>query len=258
MYMYWSFKRQFIYALALVVTISAITIFFLRDVLFPMPTCVDGKKNGYEVGVDCGGTCALRCAEEVSPLSVIWAKAIRTGSNRYDLVALVANSNIDNASREVGYTFSLYNETGELVGTFSGSTTAPLDGRFPIIVPNVPLPKLPASVTATLSDGPHYKVIEKPSSPTVRIVDRRFEPGFISRVYATIANTKQIEIIDLPVRALLFDDKDNVYANAQTVIPYLPKEGVKEIIFTWSPPLLFAPTRIGIYPIFNPFDAIGY
>jgi hypothetical protein len=240
------------------VVVSLCAVFFLRDILFPTPTCFDHKKNGYEVGIDCGGTCALRCTEEVNPLSIVWAKAIHTGRGLYDLVALVTNSNIDNASQELGFTFSIYGDKGELISTFSGSTTAPLDGKFPIIVPNVPLGNVPSNVTATLTDGPHYTVIEKPSSPTVRITDRRFEQGSISRVYATIVNTKQLEITDLPVRVLLYDDKDNVYADGQTIVPRLPKEGVKEIIFTWQEPLPFPPTRIGIYPIFNPFDAIGY
>ena len=87
---------------------------------------------------------------------------------------------------------------------------------------------------------------------------RRYEAGAISRVYTTLANTKRVVINDLPVRVVLYDEKDNAYAVGQTIIPTLEKEEVKEISFTWSPPLLRAPTRIGIYPIFNPFNAIGY
>jgi hypothetical protein len=47
-----------------------------------------------------------------------------------------------------------------------------------------------------------------------------------------------------------------VYAVGQTVVPTLDKEQTKEIIVTWNPPLPFAPTRIDVYPIFDPFDAL--
>ena len=73
-----------------------------------------------------------------------------------------------------------------------------------------------------------------------------------------IVNTKRLEINNLPVRVVLFDDKDNAYAVGQSLIPYLEKEGAQEIIFTWDEPLPVPPTRIGVYPIFNPFEALSY
>ena len=256
--MNWDTKRQLVYALAGIVLVSAIGVFLMRNILFPIPTCFDHAKNGYEIGIDCGGTCALRCQEEVNPLTVVWAKAIKTGKTAYDLVAFVTNTNIDNASKELGYTFTLYNSQGVATETFLGSTTAPLDGKFPLIIQNLSLIEVPSHVVVTLSDGPHYTVTEKPTSPTVRVLDRKYEGGQTPRVYATVMNTKQKEINNLPVRVLLFDDKDNVYGDGQTIIKNLPKEGVKEIVITWSEPLAFPPTRIGIYPIFNPFEASGY
>jgi hypothetical protein len=250
----WEFKRKIIYALAAIIIIVAISVLTFRERFFPDPTCFDGKKNGFEVNIDCGGTCALVCKEDVNELSVVWAKAIRASRNSYDLVSLVANTNIDNASRNIGYTFSLYDEEGGLMQTLTGSTTAPLDGKFPLIIQYVPLSKPPTNVTVTLQDGPHYKVLESPTSPTVKILDRRYEAGSIPRVYATVANTKRIDIFKLPVRVLLFDGNDNVYAVGQTIIESLPKEGVQEIIITWDAPLPYPPTRIGVYPIFNPFE----
>ncbi len=252
----WEFKRKLLYAVSATIIIVALAIFFLRGILFPLATCSDGRKNGFEVNIDCGGTCALICKENVNPLSVAWAKAIKTQENRYDLAALVVNTNIDNASREIGYTFTVYDEEGLLTKTVAGTTVVPLDGKFPLIVQNVVLPKKPANVAVVLVDGLHYKVTESPTSPTIRIFERRYEAGVIPRVYTTVANTKRITINNLPVRVLLFDIHDNVYAVGQTIIPELLKEGVKEIVFTWDEPLPFPPTRIGVYPIFDPFKAL--
>lgn len=254
----WGLRRKLVYALAVTVALSALAVFLLRDTLFPAPTCVDQKKNGYEFGVDCGGTCALKCTQEVNPLVVVWAKVIPSGPGIYDIVAMINNSNIDNASQEIGFSFTLYDEQGTTTATFFGSTTAPLAGKFPVIIQNVPLEKAPKEVVASLSDGPHYTVKESPSSPTVRIVNRRYEQDSISRVYATARNTKQVEINNLPVRVVLFDTKDNAYAVGQTIVPRIAKEGVAEIVFTWNNVLSAPPARIEVYPIFDPFKAIGY
>lgn len=256
--MSWELKRKLLYAVSVIMALSALTIFLLRDRLFPSPTCFDKVKNAFEVGVDCGGGCLLRCSQEVSPLTVLWAKAVQGGKDMYDLVAMVNNNNIDNASLETGYTFTLYDEQGNISGVLSGSTTAPLGGKFPVILQSIPLKKPPTNILLTLSDGLHYSVKERPLSPTIKVVTRRYERGQISRVYATVVNTKRVEINNLPVRVLLFDEKDNVYAVGQTVIPFLGKEEIKEIVITWNEPLSVSPTRIGIYSIFNPFDAIGY
>jgi hypothetical protein len=255
----WEFRRKFIYIVIVLVVLATGVVFFLRTSLFPEPTCVDGKQNGYEVGIDCGGVCALRCSQEVVPLSVLWSKAIRSGEGKYDLVAMINNSNIDNASQAVTYTFTMYDDKGVITGDeLSGSTVLPLDGKIPIILQNIPLAKAPANVVVTLHDGPHYTVTESPASPTIKIANRRFENGQKPRAYAVIVNTKQQEILNLPVRLVLFDEKDNAFAVGQSVVPFLEKEGIKEVVFTWNEPLPTVPTRIGVYPIFNPFEAIGY
>ena len=245
------------YGLTTFIFVSALAVLILRPYFIKDPTCFDGVKNGFEVNVDCGGTCNLMCKEEVKSLTVIWAKAVLASKGMYDIVALVTNNNIDNSAKETGYTFTLYDEQGSVIKKIAGSTISPLDGKFPIIIQNLPLIKAPVSVIATLTDGPHYKVLESPTSPTIKVLARKYEAGSIPRVYATIANTKHVEIYNLPVSVLLFDNDDNVYAVGKTIVPFLEKEGVKEVVFTWGQPLPFPPTRINIYPIFNPFDAKG-
>lgn len=252
----WELKRKILYALSFFIIICGVAVFFARGFLFPAPTCFDGKQNGFESNIDCGGECARMCQQDVYPLSVVWAKAVKAGKDVYDLVALISNSNIDNASKEIGYTFNVYDANGSLMKTLSASTTAPLDGKFPVMLQGVTLLAPPANIVATLVDTMHYKVNESPTSPTIKILARRYEAGQIPRIYVTVANTKRIDIRNLPVRVLLFDNDDNVYAVGQTVVPELLKEGVKEIIITWNEPLPVPPTRIGVYPIFNPFEAL--
>ena len=256
--MNWDTKRKAQYFISFATFVIAVVVFFARDIIFPEPTCFDTKQHGYELGVDCGGTCSLRCTQEVKPLTVEWSKALPVAKGLYDFVGMVKNTNIDNASRELGYIFTSYDEQGMVTSVFNGSTTAPLDGNFPIIIQNIPLDKAPNKVTLTLIDGFHYKVTESPTSPTIRILERRYEAREISRVYTTIMNTKRLEVLNLPVRVVLFDQNDNAFAVGQTIIPSLSKEGVQELTFTWNEILPTSPTRIGVYPIFNPFEAIDF
>ncbi len=252
----WQTRRKIIYFFATLFTVASISIYVFREKIFPTPTCFDTKQNGYEVGIDCGGVCSLRCSSEVTPLEVIWARALKTSSTTYDLVAMISNKNIDNASQKFSYMFTMYDNQGLVMEEISGSTFAPIDGDFPVIRQSVMLKKSPYKVTLQIEDTPHYKVHEKPTSPTVRITRERYEAGSIPRVFATIMNTKRTTVNNLPVRIVLFDEEDNAYAVGQTIVPRLDKEETKEISFTWDNELPYAPTRIRVYPIFDPFIAI--
>ncbi len=250
----WAHTRKMIYALGIIVVIVLACIYVFRDTLFPTPTCSDQKQNGYETGVDCGGVCSLRCSSEVIPLSVVWSRALPTSPSTYDFAALVANRNIDNAPRGIAYVFVAYDKDGKEMIRTTGSTTAPIDGDFPIIVQNVKLPQPPSDVIAVVgANVPHYTVKEKPAIPTIKVTDTRFEPGSIPRFYATITNTKRLVIHNLPVRVLLYDADGNVYAAGETVIPELGKEAVQEIVITWDRAFAFPPTKTRVFPILDPF-----
>lgn len=252
----WQTRRKIIYAVTTLFTVASVSVYLLRERIFPTPTCFDTKQNGYEVGIDCGGICSLRCYSEVTPLEVLWSRAIKTSSATYDLVAMVSNKNIDNASHDILYTFTMYNKKGGIIGEFKSTTIAPVDGDFPIIKQSIVSKQLPYKVTLQIEDRPHYKVNEKPTSPTLRITNEKYEPGSIPRVYALITNTKRTTVHNLPIKVVLFDGDDNAYAVGETFISRLEKEEAKEISFTWDSPLPYPPVRIRVYPIFDPFVAI--
>lgn len=250
----WAKKRKIIYGLISIIFIILVSIYIFRDSIFVTATCVDNKQNGYESGVDCGGTCSLKCTQDVIPLAVSWSRSVKTGPSTYDLVALVSNKNIDNAPRKVGYTFKVYDASGNEIGEIPGVTTVPIDGDFPILAQNVNLTVAPYGVSAVLeANVPHYTVLEKPTMPTLRVTGTRYEPGSISRVYTTLINTKRTTFTNLPVRVLLYDADGNAYAGGQTIIPSLGKEEAKDLVFTWKGGFSFSPTKIRVFPILDPF-----
>lgn len=250
----WSSKRKLIYGAGIVIAILLVLTYAFRDTLFPTPTCFDGKQNGFEAGIDCGGQCSLRCFQETVPLTVSWARALQTSSTTYDFVAYVSNKNLDNAPKSLPFTFIAYTSDGLEMMRMTGTTTAPIDGDFPIIVQNVKLPYRPGSLSATVGQNlPHYKTLEKPTVPTLRVANTRYEAGATPRVYATVVNQKRILLRNLPVRVLLYDAQGNVYGAGETVIPELPKESSFDIVFTWNSAFTEAPTKIRVFPILDPF-----
>lgn len=250
----WSSRRKLIYGLSASIVVILIALYSFRDMLFPAPTCSDGKQNGYEIGIDCGGTCSLKCASEIIPLSVSWSRAIPTSSSTYDLVALISNKNVDNSTPLLPYIFVVFGADGTPMAQINGTTPVPVDGEFPVIATKVSLPSAPSSVSLIVNQNvPFSAVNERANNPTLRVTTTRYEEGAIPRVYATIVNTKRLRLKNVAVRAVLYDDRGNAYAIGQTLIDLLEKEGIQDVVFTWNAPLPFAPTKIRVYPILDPF-----
>lgn len=242
------------YGAGLFITVVLVLMYLFRNTLFPDPTCFDGKQNGFESGVDCGGVCSLQCTQDVIPLAVIWSRAIPISDTEYDFIALISNKNVDNAPRALPYTFTAYNKSGGEMISIHGTTTVPIDGDFPIVVQRIALKEAPYEISLRLNSNiPHYKVLEKPTSPTLRVISTRYEVFGISRVYATLTSTKRTLLRDLPVRVFLYDAEGNVFAGGETVVPIFEKEGTKEIVFTWGSQFPTPPAKIQVFPILDPF-----
>ena len=249
----WNTKRKMLYAFVVSSFIISSVLYIYRDTFFPAPTCFDNKQNGYESGIDCGGVCDLRCKDEVTPLSVIWTRFILVGPNTYDLIAMVSNKNINNAPKEISYTFFIYDKDGGNISFVDGKTIVPVDTDFPVIKQNIHINKIPSALVLKVNAGPSYKVSEKPTSPTVTVSNISYEKGDTTRVYANISNTKFTRLLDLPVRVILYGNDNNIFAVGETVIPLLDKQETKTVTFTWNFPLSQTPKVIRVYPIFDPF-----
>lgn len=251
--MNWSSRRRFIYALTAVVTMITVTLYIYRNYFFPEPTCVDKKMNGFEIGVDCGGICALRCESEVSPLVVEWTRALKISKSGYDLVAFVSNKNIDNAPHFVTYHFSVFDKASHLIFEKEGQTLVPVNSDFPIIVQNIDLSTEPANVLIELSKENNYKTFEKPARPTIRVRQPSFENGDIPRVYVTIVNAKTSSAKNIPIRVVLYDSLGNAIGVGERFLERLGAEEEKSLVFTWDMRFKEDPAVIKVYPIMDPF-----
>src|SRR5882672_5248548 len=103
--MTWALKRQIFYAVLLVLFISVFGFLIIRPYWDQAPTCTDNKQNGNETGIDCGGSCAKACLNQVDAVSVLWSRAFKIVPGRYNAVAYLVNHNKNAAVDKISYRF---------------------------------------------------------------------------------------------------------------------------------------------------------
>ncbi|MEI6810428.1 MAG: hypothetical protein WCK60_00040 [Candidatus Nomurabacteria bacterium] len=252
--MEWATKRKIIYAVAAILVIVSFVVYQMRNVLFPAPTCFDKKQNGFESGVDCGGTCSLRCTADISIVKVDWSRAIKVSNNTYDFAGMLSNKNINSATMSISYVFTAFNKSGEVIKTVTGDTIVLVSGSFPVIKQNIILSEPPAKLLLKLNQEPYYATFENPKVAFIRVNNFSYEPGDITRIYIDIANTTRNVYLKLPIRMVAYDEHDNAIAVGENIIPSLDKEEQKQLVFVWHSPLSVSPTKVRAYPIISPFS----
>ena len=120
--MTWALKRQIFY----IGTLILFFIIFSFLIIYPnsnkKPTCADNKQNGNEAGVDCGGSCPKACLSQVDEVSVIWTRAFKVISGRYNAVAYLENHNKNTAVNRINYRFRFADANNVYIGKREGST----------------------------------------------------------------------------------------------------------------------------------------
>jgi len=112
---------------ATIIAVPAIVIFLIILIIVlitrPGPTCFDGKKNGEEEGIDCGGSCI--------PCGIKYAAPLKTDPNQTQLLPISATesevvvkiqNNNDQYGAKFGYQINLINRLGDKVGQISGNS----------------------------------------------------------------------------------------------------------------------------------------
>lgn len=101
---------------------------FTYLILRPKPDpCFNGKQDGKETGVDCGGFCDTVCpdiekAEYTKNVIINWSSFVADGKNNYDVAASISNNNTKWGASSVKYKFTLYDEDGEVVKEIEKTT----------------------------------------------------------------------------------------------------------------------------------------
>lgn len=234
--MEWSKKRKLSYlaaSIGLLTLIVALTLYF---VFSKNPTCFDAVQNGSEVGIDCGGTCALYCASEMKPLRIAWAKPFMFTPGHYDIGAYIENPNQKAGIVSLGYTVRAFSadeqkiaERKGVMGIAPGSSALLFEGNFSSMA-------LPVRAEVEF-DGNYQMAWRKAERAEVKLVTKNYMIRYIeegARFDAVVVNTDPI--IDAGravIGAIILDGGRNPVAISRTVIDGIAKGSEQPIFFTW-------------------------
>ena len=255
--MTWAFKRQLLSAGVLIAFLALFGFLIIYPSVNGMPTCADGKQNGTEAGIDCGGSCARVCLFQVDKISILWSRAFRVVAGRYNAVAYLENHNKNSAIYKINYRFRFADKDNIYIGKREGSTFVPPSGRFAVFEPAIDIGySIPVYVTFEFTETPVWTVVPKDIINQLKVLvsDIKLEDeNVVPRLSANIKNSSLFTIPEVNIVAILYDVYGNAISASRTYLDTLGPEENTEVNFTWPEPLPAPVVAKEIIPMYNIF-----
>lgn len=235
-------------ALLFIVLASVILYFALKK----EPTCFDGKENGDETGVDCGGSCALVCQEDVIAPLVHWTRYFEVVPSIYNAVAYVENLNPEFGSTRADYVFKLYDSKNVVLTERKGSINIRPKEIIPVVANVLNTGQLkPVRATFEFTNQIIWEKMPPKDQALIVSGERYFEVDSLPRISAVLSNKSIYEVKDIDVVVIVYDAQDNAITTSSTVFKSIAKDQSVDLIFTW--PQRFAKTmnRFEIVPLYD-------
>jgi hypothetical protein len=247
--MSWASRRRSTYLGVVFIIIIAVFagIFFLF--FNKPPTCADGKQNGKELGIDCGGLCEKVCETQISDLALLWNRSFKVSNGIYNSVAYVENPNSNARVSEISYTFKLFDNENILVAERRGKTFISPNGITPIFEGNISTgQRVPVRTFFEFSEMPQWSQTADEDSPISvgEIVLSREDSS--PRIDAVLSNSSIRDTSDIEVVVVVFDATGNAIATSATFIDRLSDRSSQDIVFTWPNKFDSSVSRIEIIP----------
>ncbi len=255
--MTWALKRQIFYVAIVVLFFSIGAFLIIYPQFNKTPTCFDGRQNGEEVGVDCGGACAKACISQVDNVSILWSRAFKVVPGRYNVVAYLVNHNKNIAVSKINYRFRFADKDNLYIGKREGSTFIPPTGAFAIFEPAVDVGNsIPVYVTLEFTQAPTWTFVSKEKLDqikmlvsNIKLLDQETSP----RLSATLKNHSLFTVPDVNVIAILYDASHNAVSASRTFLDVLNPEQSVDLNFTWPEAFTSPVVEEEIIPMYNIF-----
>lgn len=218
------------------IIVLAVVVWVVYAVFFTTaPTCFDGKQNGTELGIDCGGSCALLCVDIAHEPTVLWARAFPTGATSYTAAAYIQNSNGGAGAKNVGYSFQLFDANNQLVVERDGVVNLPPVQTIPIIEPNINVGNRTVThVQFAFSQTPPavWSKVLPAGVPPLHITQQNLSAD-ASRLAAVVVNDNLSDVKNVTAAAVLFDSQGVARAASKSLITLIPAHSSTQLVFTW-------------------------
>lgn len=256
--MTWAQKRQITYFFIFLSIVLAIGSIFILPRILKKSTCFDGKQNGVEAGVDCGGSCALVCRESVRDMSLLWARSFPVSGSVYNSVAYIENPNPNAGIERLKYEFRLYDENNVFITLREGEAYIGPNGKYAILEPGIDTGnRIPKRTTFSILDknilwkavpGDFVsKVSLRTSGETIQLLNGKL------RVEADLINDSVYDIADVNISAVVYDKEDNAVAVSRTTRGELKAQSKNRLVFTWIQSFSEDPLRVELITSVNPY-----
>jgi hypothetical protein len=197
------------------------------------PTCFDNTQNGTEVGVDCGGSCALLCKDNSHNAISLWARTFQTSDTTYTAAAYIQNGNVGAGAKKVQYSFQLFDADNQLVVEKDGVVDLPPIQTIPIIEPNIHVGnRVVTHAQFAFSVAPVFSKVPAGTIVPLRITQQKLSAD-ASQLSATLVNDTLNDAKAVAVAAVLFDNNGVAQAASKSFFTKVPKKGSQDVVFTW-------------------------
>jgi len=256
--MNWALRRQLFYASVVIAVIGFFGFLIIYPYFNQTPTCMDGKQNGTETGIDCGGSCAIACTSQVDQISILWSRAFRVVEGRYNAVAYLENHNPTTAVDKIKYKFRFADKDNIFIGKREGETYIPPGGKFVVFEPAIDVGNsVPVYTTFEFTEAPVWITVPKELIQQLQISIVGINLGGENtspKLFATIKNNSLFRIPEVSFMVILYDEFGNAINTSRTFVDVLKKEETKGISFTWPEPITTKVVSKEIIPMFNIFQ----
>lgn len=253
--MTWATRRQVFFFFVFFWAFVILAFIGYQAFLNRPPTCFDGKQNGAEAGVDCGGVCILACPKEVDKISVLWSRAFEILPSRYNAVAYVENKNENTVVRKINYSFRFSDVDNVFIGKREGSTYVPPASKFAIFEPNINFGiSAPVYTTFTFTEELVWEKVDPQlvSQLQVGVGDVVLtDVSTTPKLFASLRNYSLFRIPEVSAVAILYDAEGNAISASRTVVDVLTKEASQSVSFTWPRPFGRDPVVKEIIPMYD-------
>ena len=243
----WGRKRQAVIIGYILLLALIVALFFYFFVLYNPPSCFDGKQNGLEEGVDCGGACALVCPFAATSPNILWARSFEVGPGVYNMVASVENPNFDLAAT-VDYVIRGYNEANVMVAEIINSVVlSPQEQRI-IFHQGVETKNSTIARTFISLDENYQWYKQEAEANPVQMISYRFDRlESAPLLEVVLGNTSVFPVENLEVVAVLFNQDGNVEHSSRTLLDEIAADGESTVFFSWREPFDNYITRVETY-----------
>lgn len=196
------------------VALAASGIFFTAVFLIvrPSATCFDGRMNGGETGMDCGGPCSADCPEIFDPEPFVIREAVSVPGNRsgeYDAVVRVYNPNDMIGASSIGYDLILRDASGAEVGRMPGTGfILPQESKY-VLGLGIPVSGIPAAVEIVFRDALWQRFSGYQERPELSVYQARYEKvssgPFFGEALGTLRNDSPFDFRSVAVTVVLRD-----------------------------------------------------